>query len=324
MTSRAPLRKAVRATSLTLSKNTLALNLREPAQLTATVLPANTETKTLAWASSNPDVAKVYDNGLVEAVAAGTCTITVTTTDGSGLSASCTVTVANTMDGHEFVDLGLPSKTLWATTNIGATNPEDYGLYFQWGDTIGHAKGAGYDFGIDTYLYGEYDIEHCTPDGDFYFFTKYCTDAEWGYHGFTDGPTELETSDDAAYVNWSENWRMPSAEQVAELFNGNNTTQSWTTRNQVPGMLVTSIAYPDRSIFIPAAGNYIGILLYEEGEEAKTWTRTLDLNQEYQGRNLLGRNGDAGVAPNHRYLGLPVRPVLAEKAVPAENITPSP
>ena len=90
-------------------------------------------------------------------------------------------------DAHEWVDLGLPSGTLWATTNIGATNPEDYGDYFAWGET--EPK--------DVYDWSTY--KWC--NGSNTTLTKYCTSSSYGYIGFTDGKTELDAGDDAAYVN---------------------------------------------------------------------------------------------------------------------------
>ena len=124
--------KIVRATSISLSESTLSLTSDETAQLQVSVLPTGAVAMPLAWTSSNPAVATVDASGRVAAVADGTCTITVSTTEGTELSATCAVTV------HTYVDLGLPSGTLWATTNIGATTPGDYGDYFAWGETTGY------------------------------------------------------------------------------------------------------------------------------------------------------------------------------------------
>ena len=89
---------------------------------------------------------------------------------------------------HEWVDLGLPSGTLWATCNVGASSPEGYGDYFAWGET--EPK--------DYYDWSTY--KWC--NGNEVTLTKYCTDSFFGYNGFTDGKTELDPEDDAAYVNW--------------------------------------------------------------------------------------------------------------------------
>lgn len=314
--------KAVRATSLTLSKNTLALNLREPAQLTATVLPADTETKTLAWASSDPDVAKVDDNGLVEAVAAGTCTITATTTDGTALSASCAVTVAPILNGHEYVDLGLSSGTLWATTNIGASNPEDSGLYFAWGETTGYAAGDGHDFSWQNYAYidvpeGIEGYSYDPLDGPFYlskYNGKYCS-----YDGIMDNVIDLMAEDDAAFTNWGPNWRLPTGGQISELFERDFTTQTQTTRNGVQGLLFTSKIYPDRSIFIPAARHYGGSdLTFDNEGNIWIWAGTLNDNNSmcpYAWHTA----GYDHITTSYRCFGLPVRPVVAYRCV--ESVT---
>ena len=135
---------------------------------------------------------------------------------------------------HEWVDLGLPSGTLWATCNIGADNPEEYGDYFAWGET---APKEVYEW--STYKWND------RSNGK---FTKYCTDSKYGT---IDNNTELLSEDDAAYVNWGKNWRMPSLEQIRELINC--CSWLWTTRNGVNGQLVTG---PNgNTMFLPAAGN---------------------------------------------------------------------
>ena len=106
------------------------------------------------------------------------------------------------VDTHEYVDLGLPSGTLWATTNVGAEKPEDYGLYFAWGETTGYTGDTN-----DGYLFDWASYKWC--NGDYNQLTKYCYDISSGYNGFTDTLTELEPEDDAAYVNWGPDWRMP-------------------------------------------------------------------------------------------------------------------
>ena len=91
---------------------------------------------------------------------------------------SSTENNGNTNNDHEWVDLGLPSGTLWATCNVGATKPEEYGDYFAWGET--KQKNI---YNLDTYRY-------CN-NGDVKQLTKYCSDLEYGYHGFTDNLTVL-------------------------------------------------------------------------------------------------------------------------------------
>ena len=137
---------------------------------------------------------------------------------------------------HEWVDLGLPSGTLWATCNVGADSPEDYGDYFAWGET---APKEVYNWSTYKWCYGSYKR-----------LTKYCTDSSYGYNGFVDDKTELDPEDDAAYVNWGTSWRMPTEEQQLEL--AQECTWTWTTQNGVNGRLVTG---PNgNTLFLPAAG----------------------------------------------------------------------
>jgi len=160
-------------------------------------------------------------------------------------------------DEHDWVDLGLPSGTLWATRNIGANSPEDYGDYFAWGET---APKDYYEWITYKWCNGSYDT-----------MTKYWTDSNYGYNGFVDNKTELDPEDDAAYVNWGPSWRMPSKEQQDEL--RINCTWTWTTRNGVNGRLVTGTN--GYTIFLPAASEWSGESPDYVGTEGVCWSRTL-------------------------------------------------
>ena len=96
-----------------------------------------------------------------------------------------------TENGYGYVDLGLSVK--WATCNVGANNPEDYGDYFAWGETTTK----------DTYNLSTY--KWC--NGSYSTLTKYCNNSSYGNNGFTDNKTQLELSDDAARANWGGSWR---------------------------------------------------------------------------------------------------------------------
>ncbi|MBQ2180270.1 MAG: hypothetical protein II450_07700, partial [Prevotella sp.] len=163
---------------------------------------------------------------------------------------------------HEAVDLGLTSGTLWATTNVGADNPQDIGLFFAWGDTEGHGSDPadGYMFSWENYKWGEvsgYDT----------FFTKYCSDSSRGKDGFTDGKFELDPEDDAAYVNWGNEWRMPSKQQLDELLN--ECTWTLATIGDITGYEVKG---PNgNSIFLPTTGWRIDDMLLEGGAY---WSRS--------------------------------------------------
>ncbi len=252
-------------TSITLSETYVVLGLDEFVRLTATVLPANAANKNVVWSSSNPDIAPVR-NGRVDAYDYGEAIITCEAADGSGVLATCSVRVAYNIDGHELVDLGLPSGTLWAACNVGATRPEDYGDYFAWGETTGYKNGKT-DFSWSTYKY-------CNGYSD--TITKYCFNSRYGYNGFTDTLTELLPEDDAACVNWGNDWRMPSKEQFDELINSSYTSTKWTTQNGVYGRKITSISNGN-SLFLPAAGCRRDSSLYNAGSRGDYLSRTLTL-----------------------------------------------
>jgi hypothetical protein len=231
-----PVVRPVAVSNIELSQTELSVKVGETTQLLATVLPENATNKNIKWESSDTDVATVDQSGKVTSVAGGTCTIICSATDGSGVKAECQVTVLNgnsgTLDGHVYVDLGLPSGTLWATCNVGANSPEEYGDYFAWGETEPKT-----DYSWSTYKY-------CKGTDD--SLTKYCTNSS---NGTVDNKTELEPSDDAATANWGSNWQMPSKEQFEELFNSSYTTTTWT----LWGREITSKSNGN-SIFLPAAG----------------------------------------------------------------------
>lgn len=138
--------------------------------------------------------------------------------------------------GHEYVNLGLPSGTLWATCNVGADNPEVYGDFFAWGET--EPK--------ETYNWSTYKYSL----DDQYHLTKYCCTSYYGNNGFTDNLSTLLEEDDAAAVNWGEGWCMPTEEQWRELME--NTTSNYATLNGVNGHLFT--ASNGKKLFLPAAG----------------------------------------------------------------------
>jgi hypothetical protein len=167
-------------------------------------LPDNATNKNVNWKSSSTSVVTVSSNGLVTAVSPGTATITVTTVDGN-YSANCTVTVTSSPygyeNGHEYVDLGLPSGLRWATCNVGANSPEEYGNYFAWGETSPKS----------TYSRSNYKKKHYP----------------------------LELSDDAARANWGGKWRMPTIADWNEL--KDNTTPTKISLKGVLGWKITSL-----------------------------------------------------------------------------------
>ena len=284
-------------TSITLNETTIALEIDGYKKLTATVLPANASNPRVTWSSSNESVAEVTSTGGVAAVGYGSCIITCTATDGSGVSATCPVTV---MRQPEAVNLGLPSGTLWADINVGASSPEDYGDYFAWGETATKS------------IYSWSTYQYCK--GSSSTMTKYCSDNSFGYNGFTDTLTELLPEDDAATANWGSNWRMPTIEQFRELINKNYTTTEWTTKNGVCGRKITSkmSGYTDKSIFLPAAGVRSSSSLYLAGTEGYYWSRTLNTGTTYNARYMVFLSSTITTLENFgRYYGQSIRPVRA-------------
>ncbi len=170
----------------------------------------------------------------------------------------------NELNGHEYVDLGLPSGTLWATCNIGADTVEEFGDYFAWGETEPKEL---YDW--KSYKYGRFIHER-------YELNKYCTDSAYGLNGFVDNLILLEPKDDAATVNWGDDWRMPTKEEWEELFL--NTTGVWTTLNDVKGWRCT--ASNGNSLFLPAAGYW-----WDDAFNADLglyWSRTINKEFPYR------------------------------------------
>jgi surface protein len=164
--------------------------------------------------------------------------------DGSVTNNDVEAIVQKILKEPEYVDLGLPSGTLWATRNVGASRPEDYGDYFAWGETEGFNSGEKTIFDWSSYKWCE---------GSESTLTKYCKSSDHGYNGFTDNKWYLEADDDAAYVNWGPDWCTPTLTQFQELFNGEYTTHIKTTRNGVVGRLITSNVNGN-SIFLPVTG----------------------------------------------------------------------
>ena len=194
------------------------------------------------------------------------------------------------VDNHEWVDLGLPSGTLWATMNIGANNPGECGDYFAWGET---APKEIYNWSTHIWCNGSENT-----------LTKYCTKSNNGNNGFTDDKTELDPEDDAAYVNWGSSWRMPTIEQLQEL--QQNCTWTWTQQDGNYGQLVTG---PNgNTIFLPAAGYRWDHGLYYE-EYGNYWSRTLDAGYSTCADNLFFGNSGGFVLYSTRSTGLTVRAV---------------
>ena len=190
--------------------------------------------------------------------------------------------------GHEYVDLGLPSGLKWATCNVGANNPWEYGGYYAWGET---EEKSNYSWSTYKWCNGSYDS-----------LTKYCTSSSYGT---VDNKTVLDPEDDVAHVKWGGSWRMPTKAELDEL--RNNCTWNWTTLNGVNGYTVTG---PNgNSIFLPAAGYRYGTEVNSRGSYGYYWSSSLLSDHSY-GAHLLGfSSGYHDWSYGGRCNGLSVRPV---------------
>ena len=191
------------------------------------------------------------------------------------------------------VDLGLPSGIKWASCNIGAETPEDYGNYYAWGEFL--PKG--------NYSWGTYKYANGASDK----LTKYCNKERYGDNGFTDNKTTLDPEDDAAHVNWDGCWRMPTDAEWQEL--QDYCTWTWTTQNGINGCRVESRTNGN-SIFLPAAGYRYNTNLYGVGYDSHYWSSSLFEYDPSSALNIFFDSGDmhAGIPRDY---GLSVRPVCS-------------
>ena len=180
----------------------------------------------------------------------------------------------------------------WATYNIGATQPEDYGDYFAWAETEPKT----------TYSWGTY--KYC--NGTSNTRTKYCTNSSYGT---VDGKTTLDLEDDAAHINWGSNWRMPTWDELNGLMN--NCDWTWTTQNDVAGYKVTGRGayYSGNSIFLPAAGTVDGSELKYTGGYGYYMSSSLRSDSYTMSSGLGIYNGSRYQCNVHGAGGFSVRPV---------------
>ena len=191
-------------------------------------------------------------------------------------------------EGHEYVDLGLPSGLKWATCNVGATKPEEYGNYFAWGEIEPKTS-----YSAENYKW--YDIS--TKN-----ITKYNS---------KDSLYTLQPGDDAATANWGGAWRMPTKEEQQELLDTTITTCEWINLNGVRGCKVTG---PNgNSIFLPAAGyRYMHDNVCDSihvGSVGYYWSRSLNTSKETTAYEMCWPSDDQKCDYYKRHCGQSVRPV---------------
>lgn len=231
-------------------------------------------------------------------------------------------------NGHEYVDLGLPSGTLWAKCNVGATSETDYGLYFAWGETEGYA--ASQIPSKKKFNWGDYNFGSRSP------FSKYNNDGE---------ETALDLEDDAASVNMGGDWRMPNRAQCLELFSGTSngfitsdgtyTQYNWNSEssplqpdtsvtastsefNSTAGHIffkksytaVTDAISAEDYLFIPAAGNCYKGKVLDVGKWGYVWFSSLSTGNVNSAWYFFFASDGAGVDDYYRCLGQSVRGVV--------------
>lgn len=181
---------------------------------------------------------------------------------------------------HEAVDLGLSVK--WASCNVGASSPEEYGDYFAWGETT--TKSSYTESNSVTYDLSISELES---------------------RGIIDANGNLTAAYDAATANWGSEWRMPTLDEIKEL--RNNCTWEWTTQNGVKGRKVTG---PNgNSIFLPAAGYRRDTSLGHAGSYGYYWSATPCSDNSYGAFNFGFYSGLYVWHYDFRSKGFTVRPV---------------
>ena len=142
-------------------------------------------------------------------------------------------------NGFEYVDLGLPSGTKWATCNVGSDKETDYGFYFAFGETKGYSCFTD----AKAFNWGDYK------------FSVNGSNAKFSKYNNTDGKKVLDLCDDAAHIHMGGRWHMPTKEQIIEL--KSNTISDWVTNyngSGVNGILFTSKSDTSKKLFLPASG----------------------------------------------------------------------
>ena len=193
-----------------------------------------------------------------------------------------------TYNGHSYVDLGLPSGTLWATCNLGANRPEEYGDYYAWGETVTKSY-----YSINTYKY--YDKHKGVV-------TKYNISPAYGQ---VDNLMILNANDDAATNKWGEGWSIPSRNDWNEL--QNYCEWNWSRQNGIAGYSICG--KNGNCIFIPASGYRGSNETRLIGFEARYWTKVLNSGLERAWCTFYN-SSEIKVGACFRGYGCSIRPVL--------------
>ena len=202
----------------------------------------------------------------------------------------------------------------WAECHVGASEPEESGYYFWWGDTVGYTRSGGtWDERTSRF----YDVTWVSSTGEQMdsspFSTNSCPtiykdNSTLQSEGWIDATTNLVAAHDAATAHLGAPWRMPTDAEFSALIK--NCTTTWITTNGVPGRLVTGKGnYADRSIFLPAAGYGDGSYLNYPGSLGHYWSSTPDLGDSLGAWYRDFSSGSFSRNYDSRFVGQSVRPV---------------
>ena len=288
----------IHVSSISFTESKVELTVGDQLPLEVRISSDNATNKKIRWSSSKESVATVTPDGIVEAFSAGTSFITATSED-SGVNAKCEITVkekAISVTGS--VDLGLSVK--WASCNLGASKPTEYGGYYQW---------AGTEDVSDTSIYLDWSNCPCHTGSSYSSgWKKYNTNPSYGT---VDNKTVLEPMDDAAAVALGGKWRMPTNAEWYELENTDNCSWTWTAIDGVNGYKVQSKkpGYTDNWIFLPAAGCRYRSNLNAVGSNGGYWSSSLYTDLPSRAYYMAFNSGYFDWLADCRSDGLSIRPV---------------
>lgn len=209
------------------------------------------------------------------------------------------ISVSGTIGNHSYVDLGLPSGTKWAICNVGANFAWFYGDYFAWGEVEPKKF-----YNWSTYEWG---VEDDRPANGIKLI-RYCDNVNYGPLDFL---YNLESNDDAAIVNWGNEWKMPTVDQQDELYDGCD----WEWTDDFLGTGVAGVIGVSKengnNIFLPAAGYCYNGNICDKSLVCAFWSRSLNFDYSYNAEFLLFNRSESERLAG-RFFGYSVRPVVAE------------
>lgn len=277
--------------SLVLNKESIVLNEGDSAEISvSTINPVDAYDKSYSWISSNENIVKINDNGVITAISEGSSSIKAIANDECGAEAICSIKVLP----KGAVDLGL--SVYWHSCNVGATSPEQYGNYYAWGEI--EPK--------DVYTVNNYRWYGGSWDS----YIKYCPNDN-RFIGSRDGKLSLDAADDAAHVLLGRKWRIPTMEELSILHN--QCEWIWCTKNGINGYEVKSLINGN-SIFLPAGGSggETGFINVESG--GYYWSREIKIGDYGSSPAKTLFFGSSGVyeGSSMRHYGYLLRPVYGK------------